>query len=306
MGSWDSSVRKVEGVVRLIYENVYGINNRLCNNDKVEKAKEIHDELEVDIVAYTEHRLNMQHKQNVNGFNQLFKGGEAAIQSVVLHNVHENIGRVQEGGTSLLAFGAITEFVDHDQLGKDESGLGGWSVMTFKGEHGRTRVVCGYNPCFNKTPESSATYQQHRRFFVTQQKDLTCPRTRFGEDLVVQLQRWRDEGDRLIVCLDTNKHIYKKLLGRALTDIDSLAMKKVVGDFTGKPIEATYFRGSTPIDGVWATSDIMVSNAMIMPAGYGIGDHQLFVVDFVATDIIGNSPPKVVRPASRCLNTKIP
>jgi hypothetical protein len=123
----------------------------------------------------------MQHKQNVNRFNQLFKGGEAAIQSVVSHNVQENIGRVQEGGMSLLAFGAITDFLDHDQPGKDESGLGRWSVMTFKGEHGQTRVVCGYNPCFNKTPESSTTYQQHRRFFVTQQKDLTCPRTSFGK-----------------------------------------------------------------------------------------------------------------------------
>ncbi len=46
---------KLEGVVRLIHENVNGINNRLCNNDKVEKAKEIHDQLEVDIVAYNEH-----------------------------------------------------------------------------------------------------------------------------------------------------------------------------------------------------------------------------------------------------------
>ncbi len=49
------------------------------------------------------------------------------------------------------------------------------------------------------------------------------------------------EGDRLIVCLDTNEHIYQKLLERALTDIKGLAMKEVVGDFTGKPIGATYF-----------------------------------------------------------------
>jgi hypothetical protein len=129
---------------------------------------------------------------------------------------------------------------------------------------------------------------------------------RFWEDLVVQLQRWRDERDLLIACLDMNEHIYKKLLERALTDIDSLAMKEVVGDFTGRPIGATYFRGSTPIEGVWATSNIMVSNATIMSAGYGIGNHQLFVVGFVAMDIIGNLPPKVVRPASRHLNTKIP
>ena len=153
---------KPEGVFRLIYENVNGISNRLTGNDKVEKAKELHDELEVDLVAYNEHRLNMQHRQNCNGFNQLFKGGEATVKSVVAHNVHENFGRVQEGGTSLMAFGPITEYLMSDEPGKDESGLGRWAIMTFKGDVGRTRVVCGYNPCYNARPDSSTTYQQHR------------------------------------------------------------------------------------------------------------------------------------------------
>jgi hypothetical protein len=43
-----------------------------------------------------------------------------------------------------------------------------------------------------------------------------------------------------------------------------------------------------------------------MPVGYGIGNHHLFVIDFSMMDIIGKSPPRIVRPASRCLNTKIP
>jgi hypothetical protein len=70
---------KAEGVIRLIYENANGINNKLSNNDKVEKAKGIINQLEADIVAYNEHQLNMQDRQNVNSFNQLFKGGEVAI-----------------------------------------------------------------------------------------------------------------------------------------------------------------------------------------------------------------------------------
>jgi hypothetical protein len=82
---------KPEGVIQLVYENVNGISNRLSGNEKVEKAKEIHDELEVDIVAYNEHRLNMKDQRNFNRFNQLFKGGEAAIQSVVAHNVCGNL-----------------------------------------------------------------------------------------------------------------------------------------------------------------------------------------------------------------------
>jgi hypothetical protein len=75
---------KGEGIIRLIYENANGFSNRLSGNEKIEKAKEIHDKLNVDIAAYCKHRLNMRNKHNVNGFNQLFKGGEAVIWSLLL------------------------------------------------------------------------------------------------------------------------------------------------------------------------------------------------------------------------------
>ncbi len=42
---------KGEGNVQFAYENVNGLSNKLSDNEKVKKAKEIHDELEVDIVA---------------------------------------------------------------------------------------------------------------------------------------------------------------------------------------------------------------------------------------------------------------
>ena len=43
-----------------------------------------------------------------------------------------------------------------------------------------------------------------------------------------------------------------------------------------------------------------------MPAGYGISDHRLFVVDFAASDIVGSRPQLVVRAASCQLNTRLP
>jgi len=48
-------------------------------------------------------------------------------------------------------------------------------------------------------------------------------------------------------------------------------MREVVGAFTNQPVGPMFFRGSKPIDGVWATSDISVCNAAIMKAGYGGG-----------------------------------
>jgi hypothetical protein len=297
---------KGEGIIHLIYEIANGFSNRLSDNEKIDKAKEIHNKLNVDIAAYCDHWLNMRNKHSINGFNQLFKGGEAGIQSVVAHNTHENIGRMQEGRTSLLLFGTLTEQLVHDELGKDESGLGRWSVMTLKGDGVQTRVVCGYNPCYNRKLKSSTSYQQHRRYFITKKGDLTCPQTKFREDLVTQLKKWREDGNRLIVCLDANEHIYKNSIGQTLTDIEGLAMREIIGAITNQPVGPAFFQGSKPIDGVWATSDISVCNAAIMPGGYGIGDHHLFVIDFAESDVIGISQQKVVRPTSQHLNTKIP
>ncbi len=123
---------------------------------------------------------------------------------------------------------------------------------------------------------------------------------------MAQLLRWREQGDKLIVCLDANEDIYRKSIGKALTSLDGLAMKEVVGNFTGRPVSPTYFCGSKPIDAVWATSDIQVAGACIMPAGYGIGDHRLFVIDFVTSSLIGLSPKRIVQPQARRLNCKIP
>jgi hypothetical protein len=212
-------------------QNVNGFNNRLSSNDKVEIAKKIHDKLEIDITAYCKQQLNMHHKKNSNGFNKLFKGGEATVKSKVTHNVHENIGHIQQGGTSLLMFGTLTEQQDHNTSGMDDLGLGRRVVMTLQGDGFRTRIVCAYNPCDNARLNSGTTYQPHKRYLVNIKNDLTCPRQRFCEDLIKLLTKWRNKGDRLIVCMDVNENIYKKSIGQALTDKEGLCMVEVVGKF---------------------------------------------------------------------------
>ena len=105
--------------------------------------------------------------------------------------------------------------------------------------------------------------------------------------------------------MDANEDIYKQSIGKSLAAAE-LGMKEVVGSFTGKKVGPTFFRGSKPIDGIWATSDLVVVGACIMPAGYGVGDHRMFVVDFLTSSIVGHSPTKIVRSAAGRLNTDIP
>ena len=281
----------------------------MSDNGKLEKAKQLINDLEADLVCYNEHRLNLMHKDNKNGFSQMFWGGEAEIRSVAAHNKHEGkeVGRVQEGGTAMMLYGPLIEQYDMDRSGRDETGLGRWVFMTFVGEGGLvTRVVCCYNSCYNKNQVSKTSYQQQRRYFINKEHDDTCPRKRFLQDLLALLKGWREQGDRIIVCMDANEHIYQKSIGKALMDVDGLRMREVVGEFTGQKIGPTYFRGSKPIDAVWATSDVEVVGACVMPAGFGVGDHRLFQVDFRASSLVGNAPPKIIRAPSRRLNTKIP
>jgi hypothetical protein len=176
--------RKEEGITRLLYENANGIHNRLGGNEKLDKAKDLINELEADVVAYNEHRQNLRHKDNRNGWNQLFRGGEADVRSVVAHNVHEadRIGRVQEGGTGLVMFGPLTEYLDMPGSEKDITGLGRWTTMLLKGGTGvQTRIICGYNPCRSNRQDNSTSYSQQRRYQIWQQQDYTtCPRLSSG------------------------------------------------------------------------------------------------------------------------------
>ena len=117
--------RKAEGTTRFIYENCDGLANNIGGNGKLDKAKETIDDLEADVVAYNEHKINFSHKLNRNGMSQMFNGGECEVRSVAGHNVHEKEGgRTQEGGTSMLLFGPLIQQHDFEASGKDETGLG--------------------------------------------------------------------------------------------------------------------------------------------------------------------------------------
>ena len=122
----------------------------------------------------------------------------------------------------------------------------------------------------------------------------TCPRKRFREDLIEQLSEWRANRDRLIVCIDSNEHMYNKAIGKTLTKAGGLETKEAIRSCTGKTLGATFFRGTKPIDRVWHTPDVIVICACVMPAGYGVGDHRLFVINFLTSSLVGLSPPHII------------
>ena len=98
----------------------------------------------------------------------------------------------------------------------------------------------------------------------------------------------------------------KKSTGKTLVGSKELGTGEAVAAFTGKKVGDMYFRGKKLIDGVWTTVNVVITGACVVPTGFSIGDHHLFVLAFLTSSLVGNDTPMIVRAATRRLNTQIP
>jgi hypothetical protein len=166
---------KQQEIFRIMGESCNGFSNQIGGNNKIAKALDIKEDLDINCLMYYKHRINFRHKDNKNNLKQMFQQ-ELACTAVGAHNVHEAkcAGRVQEGETGTICFGDSVEHIK--KMGRDKDGLGRWSWILLGETNGhQTRIITAYNPCKNTIVNLGTTYQQQRRYFITKKKDLTCP-----------------------------------------------------------------------------------------------------------------------------------
>jgi hypothetical protein len=124
---------------------------------------------------------------------------------------------------------------------KDEEGLGHWCWILYGGLDGHnTCLITAYNPCKNKNVNSGTLYQQQRRYFIMKKKDLTCPLTLFRQHLTAAIRKWRAAGERIVLFMDHNDHVYDGALGKVLSDTEGLNLSKVILKHTGWRTGATF------------------------------------------------------------------
>jgi hypothetical protein len=69
-------------------ENCNGFNNRIRGNEKIAKALDIKEDLDINCLMYCKHHINFRHKDNKNNLKQMFQC-KLACMAVSAHNVHE-------------------------------------------------------------------------------------------------------------------------------------------------------------------------------------------------------------------------
>jgi hypothetical protein len=287
-------------------ENCNGLNNIIGHNEKIMKALDIREDLDINCLMYCKHRINFRHKENKNDLKQMFQR-KLACMAVSAHNIHEGkvAGRIQQGGTGTICFGKSTGYIKKTR--QDSEGLGRWCWILFSGTNRHsTQIITAYNPCKNKNMNLGTTYQQQLRYFVTKKKDLTCSIVLFQKHLVKQIKDWQATENRIILFMDHNKHVINGPLGRDLADKEGPDLREAILHHTGASPGTTFFRGSRPIDGLWISSNLDISNTCVMPFSYGIGNHRAFILDIPIESLVGVDPVKIVHPANRRLNSKLP
>ena len=71
------------------------------------------------------------------------------------------------------------------------------------------------------------------------------------EDLIAEMRRWHEAGETLILAMDLNEDVRKGTICEAL---EPLGMREIYREAFSDDLPATYNRGSSPIDGIWASS----------------------------------------------------
>jgi hypothetical protein len=138
-------------------------------------------------------------------------------------------------------------------------------------------------------------------------EDFRNSRTTILEDLTISLTEWKLEGYHVILCMDANKDVRE---GEVYVFMQKLSMREVILELhleSSPP--ATYNRNNQrqPIDGLWATPGINISQGGYLACGDGcLLDHRglWFKVEFAVA--FGHRPPNFAPPQQKRLKAKDP
>jgi hypothetical protein len=75
--------------------------------------------------------------------------------------------------------------------------------------------------------------------------------------------------------MDHNKHVIEGNLEEALVNRDRLDLCKAIHSHTGASPGMTFFQGSKPINCLWVSSDLDISNAVLYHSVTGLATTEL-------------------------------
>ena len=305
-------LKKPDGTTRLILENWNSIKywseaKSQVDINVIEATRKRYD---ADVLAGVEHQVNFSKAPEDRQFHDTFGFGEER-KSVESHNRHNAEHRSAYGGTGLMVFGRLSNYVK--KAGdRDPTGLGRWCSLVVKSGEKLVRFVVVYRP--NKESSSrrhrrgngaGSVWRQQSRYFRSIGRDDGDPLQFFDRDLCAALRSWRAAGEEIILAGDLNSNVYTSSIAKDLAHRD-IGLVEQFQALYDEPAPASHFSGSEPIMGVFATAGIQVTAAFLSKHKVKgtVGDHRLHVFDFSTVSITGIDEPTIERAEGRNLQCR--
>ena len=114
--------------------------------------------------------------------------------------------------------------------------------------------------------------------------DTRCPQEAFWEDLRIDVQGAKDEGDQIVIGGDFN---YDMTSPRAQELMTALGLYNAVFELHGEEGPNTYRRGSKQINAILVSSTLVVKQVGYLPLICAVGDHRPIWIDVTRESMFG-------------------
>ena len=294
---------KRRGMIRIMFENWNSL-GLFTNTWKVDRLNYLIKSLSIDIIGGCESQVDWSFVKDDMQFLNLFRRGRA-VKGAYSHNTDPDsrILREQMGGTGLAALGRLCDNVD--STGVDPTGLGRWSWIKLGSGSTTTFLICAYTagkPDLRKS-KGKTRWEQEQWYFV-RKGDLRDPAEIFLQDILSFIRQCRLSGAQVMLALDANQHVYDGQLANALKDAP-FHMGCLMEEAMGSKVPNSHFRGTDPITTIFGTPGLRVGEGMVYPHWYGVGDHQVFVLEVSPESLFGGDSHPIPPASMRSLNCKI-
>jgi hypothetical protein len=306
----DSHTTKESHHVRVYFQNTNGLKWTDHQIDISNKCHQLQSLQAADIFGIAETNLDFRNHTILRQYRTILTNPfNKQISFSTSSSTTKFTSAWKPGGTTTATTGQwISRVIEK---GEEPNGTGTWSYIKLRGNHNKTIVIVTLYRLCNKTENAKhgpeTIYSQI--YSALQPSNSAKPQLRRRCDDILRnhLQTWQDQNFEIIVLTDANeprstpaKGFHKLMQDLNMHDAYTHLHPTKPNNFP------TYFRGSTRIDFVYVSMNLLQHTRrcgyLTYHEGLDSGDHRGLFLDFDEIGLLGEQSP-ILPPAARILNT---
>ena len=163
------------------------------------------------------------------------------------------------------------------------------------------RVISGYRPVEDRSNRPFTVFSQHEYYFnqVSTPRGYRNPRIAFFEDLNVCIQSWINDGDQIILGMDTNEDIHSDTIEAWTSSWGLIDGLRQTHPTLARVATCNKNGNHIPIDGIWISPGLNIQRAGMTGFGelYPDSDHRILWIDIQIESLFGfRTPAPAKRP----------